>query len=118
LSKPEIAAHLIRELQVLGFKLKLVLADSLYGESGSNFIDVLYELKLPFVVAIRSNHAVWLPKGQPDSVIAGENLSGYFQMARPSKDISVRLFLASVVPLNFGRLQLTLKACPKTQHGT
>jgi len=64
LSKPEIAAHLIRELQVLGFKLKLLLTDSLYGERGSNFIDVLYELKLPFVVAIRSNHAVWLPKGQ------------------------------------------------------
>ncbi len=64
LSKPEIAAQIIRELQVLGFKFKLVLADSLYGESGSNFIEVLYELKLPFVVAIRSNHAVWLPKEQ------------------------------------------------------
>jgi SRSO17 transposase len=64
LSKPEIAAHIIRELQALGFRFKLVLADSLYGESGSNFIDVLYELKLPFVVAIRSNHAVWLPKEQ------------------------------------------------------
>lgn len=64
LSKPEIAACIIRELQAFGFKFKLVLADSLYGESGSNFIDVLYELKLPFVVAIRSNHAVWLPKEQ------------------------------------------------------
>ena len=64
LSKPEIAARIIRELQDFGFKFKLVLADSLYGESGSNFIDVLYELKLPFVVAIRSNHAVWLPKEQ------------------------------------------------------
>jgi SRSO17 transposase len=63
-SKPEIAAKMIRELQALGFKFKLVLADSLYGESGSNFIDVLFELKLNFVVAIRSNHAVWLPKGQ------------------------------------------------------
>ncbi len=41
-----------------------MLADSLYGESGTNFIDVLYELKLNFVVAIRSNHAVWLPQGQ------------------------------------------------------
>ena len=64
LSKPEIAADMIRQLQAWGFRFKLVLADSLYGESGSNFIDVLYELKLPFVVAIRSNHAVWLPKGQ------------------------------------------------------
>jgi SRSO17 transposase len=64
LSKPEIAARIIRELQAFGFKFQLVLADSLYGESGSNFIDVLYELKLPFVVAIRSNHAVCLPKEQ------------------------------------------------------
>lgn len=63
-SKPEIAAEMIRELQAIGFRFKLVLADSLYGESGSNFIDVLYELKLEFAVAIRSNHAVWLPREQ------------------------------------------------------
>ena len=37
LSKPEIAAAMIRELQAIGFKFKLVLADSLYGESSSNF---------------------------------------------------------------------------------
>lgn len=61
-SKPEIAAQMIRDLEALGFRFKLVLADSLYGESSSNFLDVLYELKLNFAVAIRSNHAVWLPK--------------------------------------------------------
>lgn len=64
LSKPEIAAAMIRELQAIGFKFKLVLADSLYGESNSNFLSVLSELKLDFVVAIRSNHGVWLPQGQ------------------------------------------------------
>jgi len=58
-SKPEIAAGMIRELKAMGFRFKLVLADSLYGESGCGFINVLYELKLDFVVAIRSNHAVW-----------------------------------------------------------
>ncbi len=63
-SKPEIAAEMIRELQAMGFRFKLVLADSLYGESGCSFIDVLYQLKLDFVVAIRSNHAVWLPREQ------------------------------------------------------
>ena len=55
---------MIRDLKAIGFRFQLVLADSLYGESGSNFVDVLYELKLDFAVAIRSNHAVWLPKGQ------------------------------------------------------
>ncbi|NDJ25712.1 IS701 family transposase [Nostoc sp. B(2019)] len=63
-TKPEIAAELIRELQGMGFKFELVLADSLYGESDGNFISVLNQLQLSFVVAIRSNHGVWLPKGQ------------------------------------------------------
>ena len=51
-SKPQIAAGMIRELVGVGFKFELVLADSLYGESGSNFISVLKELNLNFVVAI------------------------------------------------------------------
>ena len=63
-SKPEIATQMIRDLKAIGFRFKLVLADSLYGESGSNFVDILYELKLDFAGAIRSNHAVWLPKEQ------------------------------------------------------
>ena len=44
--------------------LKLVLADSLYGESKVNFVDVLDELKLPYILAIRSNHGLWLPEDQ------------------------------------------------------
>lgn len=63
-SKPEIAAKMIRRLLAMGFKFKLVLADSLYGESDCNFISVLCEIKLNFVVAIRSNHGVWLPMEQ------------------------------------------------------
>jgi SRSO17 transposase len=63
-TQPEIAAELIRELQGMGLKFELVLADSLYGESDGNFISVLKQLQLSFVVAIRSNHGVWLPKGQ------------------------------------------------------
>lgn len=63
-SKPEIAVEMIRQLQAMGFRFKLVLADSLYGESGSSFIDALYQLKLDFAVAIRSNHAVWLSHEQ------------------------------------------------------
>jgi SRSO17 transposase len=63
-TKPEIAATMIRELTAMGFRFNLVLADSLYGESGSNFIRVLQSLQLPYIVAIRSNHAVWLPQEQ------------------------------------------------------
>jgi len=40
-----------------------VLADGLYGER-LWFHRCCYELKLDFAVAIRSNHAVWLPQGQ------------------------------------------------------
>lgn len=63
-SKPEIAAQMVRELTQMGFDIELVLADSLYGESESNFLGCLEELNLKFVVAIRRNHGVWLPKGQ------------------------------------------------------
>ncbi len=75
-TKPEIAAELIRELQGMGFKFELVLADSLYGESDGNFISVLNQLQLHFVISIRSNHGVWLPKGQ--SVRYNKTLSFIF----------------------------------------
>lgn len=64
LTKPQIGAMLIRKLQLMGFKFNLVLADSLYGESRTNFISVLDELDLNYLVAIRSNHSVELLKGQ------------------------------------------------------
>lgn len=63
-SKPEIAGEMLRELKNKGFKFSLVLADSLYGESGSNFIHSLEEFNLNYVVAIRSNHGVWMPSHQ------------------------------------------------------
>ncbi len=63
-SKPVIAAQMIRDLKAMGFHIRLVLADSLYGESQSNFVQVLEQLELPYILAIRSNHAVWLPQEQ------------------------------------------------------
>lgn len=63
-SKPELAAQLVRALITKGFRFKLVLADSLYGESRSNFLSVLEQLSLEYVMAIRSNHGVWLPQEQ------------------------------------------------------
>jgi SRSO17 transposase len=62
-TKPQLAAEIITELQALGFEFELVLADSLYGES-ETFISILNRFELKFIVAIRSNHAVWLPAGQ------------------------------------------------------
>ena len=52
----------------MGFKIALVLADSLYGES-STFIQGLNKLPLKYVVAIRSNHKAWLNK---EEVIYGD----------------------------------------------
>ena len=64
LTKPQIAAEIVRKLLRMGIRIKLVLADSLYGEGGTNFIDTLYELKLHFIVAIRSNHTILLLPGE------------------------------------------------------
>ena len=62
-TKIELAAEIITELLKEGFNIKLVLADSLYGES-SQFLSKLAKHNLDYVVAIRSNHAVWLPASQ------------------------------------------------------
>ncbi len=62
-TKIELASEIITELVEFGFNIELVLADSLSGES-SQFIQKLDEYKLPYVVSIRSNHAVWLPAEQ------------------------------------------------------
>jgi SRSO17 transposase len=60
LSKPEIAVKLLKKLKDMGFKFNLVLADSLYGESGKTFIQSLNEQNLKYIVAIRSSHYVKL----------------------------------------------------------
>lgn len=62
-TKPQLAVEIIKELLELGFKFDLVLADSLYGESGT-FITALNKYSLLYVVAIRSNHGEWLPPGE------------------------------------------------------
>jgi SRSO17 transposase len=62
-TKPSIASHLVRTLVKAGFRIELVLADALYGESGP-FLETLEELGLPYVVAIRENHGMWLLPGQ------------------------------------------------------
>jgi SRSO17 transposase len=62
-TKIELASEIITELIEEGFNIELVLADSFYGES-SQFIKKLTEHQLAYVVAIRSNHGVWLPANQ------------------------------------------------------
>ena len=63
-TKPQIGGEIIRKLKEMGFKIKLVLADSEYGESEANFVSILNRETLNFVLAIRSNHSMWLPPGQ------------------------------------------------------
>jgi SRSO17 transposase len=55
--------EIITELIEFEFKIKLVLANSLYGEN-STFIRTLNKFKIPWIVAIRSNHGVWMPSIQ------------------------------------------------------
>jgi len=90
---------MIRELKAMGFRFKLVLADSLYGE-WLRFINVLYELKLDFVVAIRSNHAV-CRVSKRFAAIDGASLR-VFSDGKLSFVIFEKLFLASAALNNIG----------------
>lgn len=60
-TKPELAVEIVQDLQRQGFHFSLVLADSVYGESGP-FISALEQLHLTYVVGLRFNHGVWLPR--------------------------------------------------------
>jgi len=62
-TKPELAIEIIQQLQQQGFQFSLVLADSIYGESGP-FISALERLHLHYIVGLRFNHGVWLPSGE------------------------------------------------------
>lgn len=61
-TKPELAVEIIEELEQWGFHFDGVLADCADGESG-DFVSALEKRKLKDVLAIRSDHGVWLPKG-------------------------------------------------------
>jgi len=61
-TKPQLAREIIDELVAMGLKFQVVLTDSLYGES-SEFIETLNPYQLQFVVAIRGNNGVLMPKG-------------------------------------------------------
>ena len=60
-AKPQLAIQMIRALNPLGFPRRLVVADSLYGESRA-LLEALLELDC--IVAMRANHGVVLGPGQ------------------------------------------------------
>lgn len=60
-TKLQLPQQIIQELINFGFQFSLVLADRLYSDSHP-FLNVLDELPLPWIVAIRSDHGVWLPQ--------------------------------------------------------
>lgn len=62
-TKTKLAAEMIDEIIRFGFKIGLVLADSLYGES-SQFLSMIEEKYLRYVVSIRKDHGVMMPAGQ------------------------------------------------------
>ena len=55
---------LYRDLRSLRFDLLMITATSINPSFQKPFLSVLNELKLNYVVAIRSNHGVWLPQGE------------------------------------------------------
>lgn len=62
-TKPQLAIEILQEVKALGFQVELVLADSLYGESG-DVIRTIEHLGWSYIVAIRSNHGVLVGPGQ------------------------------------------------------
>jgi SRSO17 transposase len=104
-SQPEIAVQMIRELRARGFEFSLVLADSLYGESESNFLDCLEELKLEYVVAIRSNHGVGMPSHQKIRYNKWRKFDRFLRMKKSKFATFGKLFMGNLGRDNIGKLR-------------
>ncbi len=57
------SSAIIEGLLAVGLRFSVVLAESRSGDSGP-FLSALHRLRVPYVVAIRSNHGVWMLPGQ------------------------------------------------------
>lgn len=57
-TKPELAAEMMQEILHAGFRVELVLADTIYGES-NDFVAAMNNLELNFILATRRNHVPW-----------------------------------------------------------
>jgi len=68
-TKPEMAAEMVEEILEMGFQVKRVLADSLYGRSECNFVSTLERLNLKYMLSIPEDYGVWLPKEQKVRVL-------------------------------------------------
>ena len=71
-TKIELTSKIITSLIEAGFNIELILADSLSGES-SQFIQKLTQYQLAYVVAVRSNHKVWLSASQSVRAVGVES---------------------------------------------
>ena len=91
-TKPQLAVEIIKELQKWNFKIKLVLADSLYGESG-DVITILHQFNLKYIVAIRSNHKVWMLPGEKKDTTDGKLINKNYLDVRVKPDIFEKLSL-------------------------
>jgi hypothetical protein len=66
-TKPQIALKLVQQAVAAGMPFRAVVADSLYGEH-DGFRTGLHNLKVGFVLALKSSHAWWHPADQLGSL--------------------------------------------------
>ena len=57
-TKPQLAWELIQEAQAAGILFRLVVADSVYGES-SDLEAKLYAAQIPYIMGLRPSHGTW-----------------------------------------------------------
>jgi SRSO17 transposase len=116
-SKPALAIEIIKILQGMGFKFKLVLADSLYGES-TGFRRTIKQLGLNYILAIRSNHGVWMPADQKVSQGNWVAFERVFSDGSQETRYIREIYLANANKLATGKSPLTKIPCLKTLLGS
>ncbi|NJP17952.1 MAG: IS701 family transposase, partial [Hydrococcus sp. CRU_1_1] len=108
-TKIELASEMIEELINFGFEIELVLADSLYGES-SSFIQTLDKHQLPWVLAIRKNHGVWMPSHQ----VVRANKWSQFERVFSNQTSEIRYIREIILGKRYQRTYWEITTDPET----
>ena len=115
-TKPELAVEIIKEVLALNFKIELVLADSIYGESPT-FVEALNQLKLSYILSVKSNHVDWLKSNEGVTYGEWQKISRIFTNGEIERRY-IQEIKVGIQPVTYWRLTTDTEKLPanKTRY--
>ena len=112
-TKPQLAVNLLQQLREMGFAFNLALADCVYGES-SAFVRELQKQGVDFIVAIRSNHGVWMSEDQEVSCTPWREFERQFSRGDSEKRYLREIVFGTRGKLHYYEITTDWQTLPQT----